>query len=145
MPRHLQQFRSLLAESLRFALSGLVSFPLGVGVSAFSHEVLGWSGQLAGAAAISVLLVFNFTVARTYTFRSSGAIREQLPRFLLVSISMRGVEYLLFLTFLTFGGIHYLYSLFAALTISFAVKFFLYRSCVFVTKPRPKTLVEGIE
>lgn len=134
MATHSQQFRSVLAEGTRFAVSGLISFPIGVGVSAFAHEMLGWSQQLSGAVAISVLLVFNFAVARAYTFRSSGAIRAQLPKFLLVSISMRGVEYLLFLTFLTVGGIHYLSSLFAALAISFTVKFFLYRSCVFFTE-----------
>lgn len=124
-----KSLRELLPAALRFLGTGLVSFPLGLGVSALAHELIGWREEIAVACALAVLLVFNFIVSRRYVFRSSGSSRAQMPRFVAVALVMRGVEYLLFLAL--FRRVPYLPAMAVAMTLSLAVKFCLYRWWVF--------------
>jgi putative flippase GtrA len=60
-------------EGLRFLSAGLFVFPIGLGVSALAHEVLGLSERLAGGIALITLLAVGFVASRRFVFRSSGA------------------------------------------------------------------------
>lgn len=121
----------LTGEGIRFVGAGLIMFPLGLGTSALVHEVLGFSEQIAGAAAIVVLLASGFYLGRGFVFRSKRLVHQQLPRYLITALSLRAAEYAMFLAFLMVGEINYLVSLTLALTISSALKFLLYRFWVF--------------
>lgn len=126
-----QKWRALIFEGVRFVGSGLLVFPIGLLVSFLCHELLGWREEYAGLAAIAVLLLLNFVLARVVVFRSVESVRMQLPKFLAIALVMRGLEYLLFLAAFRVGKISYLLAMVAALVISSATKFFLYRSWVF--------------
>jgi putative flippase GtrA len=121
----------LLPELLRFIGSGLLVFPVGLGVSALCHEVFGWRAEIAAAAAVGSLLLVNFVLGRAYVFRSSGRIAYQLPRFLGIALVMRGAEYLMFLALFETLHAPYLVAIAASLAMSSLIKFFAYRSWAF--------------
>jgi putative flippase GtrA len=121
----------LAREGVRFMAAGLFVFPIGLGVSALSHEVLGLSEQFAGGAALVTLLAIGFVAGRQFVFRSRHAIRRQLPKFLLIAFLMRAAEYCLFLSLFEFLETNYLIALTIALATSSVSKFLLYRFWVF--------------
>ena len=123
--------RIVAKQGLRFLGAGLITFPVGIGVSALAHEILGMPEKVAAATALTVLLVLGFLLSRRYVFLSNGRIARQAWRFLLVAAAARGTEYVLFLAVYVFGGVNYLLSLIIALGISFGFKFILYRGWVF--------------
>ena len=125
------ELRNVAKQGLRFLGAGLITFPVGIGVSALAHEIIGMPEKVAAAVALSVLLVLGFVLSRRYVFLSNGRIARRAWRFMLVATAARGIEYLLFLTLFVFGGINYLLSLVMALGISFVFKFFLYRGWIF--------------
>jgi putative flippase GtrA len=125
----------MAVEILRFIGSGLVAFPVGLGVSALCHEVLGWSKEAATAAAFITLLLLNFALGRLFVFRSTGRITQQLPRFVAVALVMRSCEYLLSL--LLQKRMPYLLAIAAALCVSSLLKFVLYRTWVFPVTHHP--------
>jgi len=129
------RYLRLVPELLRFIGAGLLTFPLGVGVSALCHEVFGWREQIAGAAGIGTLLLANFAFGRAYVFRSTGRIAYQLPRFLSIALVMRGSEYLMFAGMFAWAHIPYLLAITASLTISSLVKWYVYRTWVFARLP----------
>ncbi len=132
-----RRLRPLLAEILRFAGSGAVLLPTGLAVSAFLHEIVGLEQRLATAGAVGVMLILGFVLGRSFIFRSQGRIGRELPRFAVVSLTMRGAEYLVFL--LLFGTLHiyYLLAMTIAVGISFTFKFVLYRTLVFAHRGDP--------
>ena len=126
-----QRIRRVLPQAIRFVGSGLVVFPVGLGVSALCHEVFGWRAEISTAVAIFVLLLINFVVGRLFVFRSSGSVRRQFTRFAGIALAMRGAEYLAFLALFRVVGIPYLLSMLSALIMSSSIKFFVYRMWVF--------------
>ena len=122
---------AVLAEGARFLGTGLVLFPLGLGVSALLHDIVGLRPEAATAIAIGVMLLTGFVMARNYIFCAPGDIRRQLPRFLLVSCAMRGAEYVLFLLLFQLARFNYLVAMALALGTSSLLKFVFYRSWVF--------------
>jgi putative flippase GtrA len=123
--------RSVFYEAVRFVGMGFISFPLGLGISALCHEVLGWPEEIAVATAIGILLILNFFLSRIYVFRSIKSVRSQLVRFVAVALTMRGAEYLLFLLLLRVIHVPYLVAMATALVISLGIKFVIYRTWVF--------------
>ena len=114
------KIRILANQGLRFLGVGFITFPVGIGVSALAHEILGLPERVAAAIALSVLLVLGFFLSRRYVFVSNAQIARQAWRFLLVAAAVRGAEYALFLALYTVGSVNYLLSLVTALGISFA-------------------------
>ncbi len=125
------RWRALAFEAARFIGSGLLVFPLGLGVAAFCREILGWRRELATAAAFGTLLCVNFAMGRAVVFRSGGTIKHELPRFIAVAVVMRTFESLLSIALLKIAGIPYLASIALVLASSSMLKFFLYRTWVF--------------
>jgi putative flippase GtrA len=132
------RIRRLLPEIFRFIGSGLIVFPLGLGLSAYCHEVLGWREELASAAGIAVLLLVNFATGRIFVFRSAGKVRHEFMRFVSIALLMRGAEYLMFFAIFRLLHMPYLLSMLAALVISSLTKFWLYRTWVFDSRVREK-------
>jgi putative flippase GtrA len=121
----------LVLELFRFIGSGLLAFPVGLGISALCHEVLGWRQEYAAAAAVSSLLLINFALSRVYVFRSTGRFTYQLTRFIAIALLMRAAEYLMFIGLFRGTGMPYLLAITASLATSSLIKFFVYRSWVF--------------
>jgi putative flippase GtrA len=129
------RYLRLLPELFRFIGTGLLAFPIGLGVSALCHEVFGWREEIAAAAAVGTLLLINFALGRAYVFRSTGRITYQLPRFVAIALLMRGAEYSMF--YVLFASLHvpYLVAITASLTMSSLIKFYVYRTWVFPGLP----------
>ena len=124
-------FLVAIQQGLRYLGVGLVTFPVGVGVTVLAHEVLKLSEEMATSMALTVLLILGFILTREFTFKSKGHIRHQACKFLFIAMLMRGIEYILFLAFFSVFTINYIISLVLALGISFTAKFFLYRNWIF--------------
>jgi len=121
----------LLPALMRFIGSGLLVFPVGLGISALCHEVFGWRAEYAAAAAVGGLLLINFALSRVFVFRSTGRFAYQLPRFLSIALVMRAAEYLMFIGLFRMASVPYLVAIAASLVMSSLIKFFVYRNWVF--------------
>lgn len=131
MPVLNARYAALGGEVARFAAVGVLSYGLGIGLAAAFHELSAIPQKLAVAMSLAIILVTNFVLARVFIFRAKGGVSSQLVRFMATSATMRVVEYLIFLALLTGLGVNYLLALTAALAISSALKFVLYKLVVF--------------
>jgi putative flippase GtrA len=123
--------RQILGEAARFVGYGLISYALGIALSAFFREIIGLREEVSVALTLGILFVTNFWLARRFVFRASGHKGKQFALFVTTSVVMRGVEYMVFLALLRIFDVYYLLALTLAMGISGAVKFLLYRTVVF--------------
>lgn len=121
----------LRGEAGRYVCAGLVSYTLGLGLSALFREGLRFTEEHAVALTLTILFLINFWLSRRFVFRADGSATKQFALFAATSFGMRAGEYGMFYIFLQFLHLHYLAALTAALLISNALKFFLYRTLVF--------------
>ena len=115
-----------------FLMSGL-SAGITFGSPIILHELAGFEEKDAVGLALVAAFVVNFLVARSYVFRSSGAMLPQLVRFASSSLAFRGGEYLAFLLLHSYAGMFYVFAVGIVLAISFVLKFLFYRVFVFGT------------
>ncbi len=82
----------------RFLLIGGTSFAINAVTYAGITRLL-WKGgnhTLANAISVTIASIFNFFAHRSYTFRSNGRKRDQLPRYLFVMVTAMGLQTFLF-------------------------------------------------
>lgn len=125
------QLHRLVGDATRFVGFGVMSYGLGIAISAFLSEIVKLSAEAAVAASLAILIIVNFWLSRRFVFRATGEVRSQFPRFLGTTVLMRGVEYMLFLLLYRVFSLHYLMALTIGMGLSTCVKFFLYRGLVF--------------
>jgi putative flippase GtrA len=123
--------RRIVGEAARFIGYGLISYALGIGLSAFFREVLGLYEEVSVALTLTILFIVNFWVVRRFVFRALGHKVRQFVRFVSMSLAMRGAEYVMFLGLLRVMHAHYLIALTLAMGLSACGKFLLYRNVVF--------------
>lgn len=68
-------------QGLRFVLVGLVNTGIGFAVILALHYLLHWPPMLANAGGYLVGAVVSYLLSRGFTFQSSRAHRDALPRF----------------------------------------------------------------
>ena len=124
--------RARLASLGRFAMGGVVSSGVVLGVSALLGE-LDWVGErVAAAIGLATSLVVNFNVMRYFVFRGDQRpLLRQWFEYLASSGVFRGLEYLAFLVVNTWFHVHYLLALLLVLATSFSLKFVVYEGWVF--------------
>jgi putative flippase GtrA len=127
----LGRLRRLALEGMRFIGSGVLVFPLGLGVAALCRQVFGWRQEVATVAAFATLLIVNFALGRAFVFRSAGPLKQEFGRFMGTALVMRGFESLFSIGLQKVTGLSYLVSIAATLCVSSMLKFFLYRTWVF--------------
>jgi putative flippase GtrA len=123
--------RRLAGDATRFVGFGVMSYGLGIAITAFLAEIVHLSAEAAVATSLAILITVNFWLSRRFVFRATGEIRSQFPRFLATTVLMRGVEYVLFLLLYRVFSLHYLLALTIGMGLSTCIKFFLYRGLVF--------------
>jgi putative flippase GtrA len=123
--------RQIAGEAARFVGYGLISYVLGIALSAFFREIVGLREEVSVALTLVILFVTNFWLARRFVFRATGHKGKQFALFVTTSVAMRGVEYTTFLALLRIFDVYYLLALTLAMGISGAAKFVLYRTVVF--------------
>ena len=123
---------STFARFFRFAAMGSLGLGLNVGITAFVHEVLGVSEELAFAVALACVVSFHFLSGRYVIYgAAAGDPKRQLLRFGLATGGFRGAEYLGFLVLHTLVGVPYLAVIVIVLGSSFIAKFVFYGRVVF--------------
>lgn len=127
----MQNVKKIVAEGLRFAVVGILSYSLGAGLAYAFKEWAGLRAEVAVALSLTILLLTNFGLNRQYVFRAQGALPRAFVRFALTSALMRAAEYVLFLCAFRWLGLGYLVAFTLALVISNGLKFVLYRQVVF--------------
>jgi putative flippase GtrA len=121
---------------LRFVGMGSVGFCLNLAITAFVHEVLGVTEELAFAVALITVFTFHFFSGRYVIYGATGGDpRQQLVRYALASGAFRGAEYLGFLVLHTAAGVPYPLAIVGVLGTSFIAKFFFYGRVVFTGDP----------
>lgn len=80
--------RRLLAQLIRFIISGALVTALGVGVYAFVALVLRWHPQLGNFLAYAIAVATGYVMHSKWSFRDHGADRTHATkvRFVIVSI-----------------------------------------------------------
>jgi putative flippase GtrA len=124
--------RSRGAALVRFAMGGVLSSSVVLGVTALLREG-GIAGErVAAAVGLASALVVNFHVMRRFVFRGTERpLLRQALEFLAGSGVFRGLEYLGFLVLHTAFDVHYLVALVLVLGTSFGLKFVVYEGWVF--------------
>jgi putative flippase GtrA len=120
------------ARFIRFTAMGSLGLILNLGITAFVHEVLGASEELAFAVALAIVFSFHFLSGRYVIYGAAdGDPKRQLLRYGLATGGFRAAEYLGFLVLHTIAGIPYLAVIVIVLGSSFIAKFFFYGHVVF--------------
>jgi putative flippase GtrA len=129
-PKSPRVFVGVWGDLARFVGVGVISYALGISLSALFHEVIGLQQRAAVGLSLGILLATNFWLARRFIFRSAGPAQRQILSYVLTSGMMRGFEYLSFLLLVSLGS-HYLLALSVSMAVSSGLKFLLYRTVVF--------------
>ena len=116
---------------IRYVVLGGVGFSLSIFMTWFFHEKLLLSESVSVALALVILFFFNFFMARHHVFKNQSDGVGQGFRFLGVSLSMRIIEYALFLALFHGAEIFYLFSYTSSILIVFVLKYILYKNFVF--------------
>jgi putative flippase GtrA len=120
----------------RFVGMGSVGFCLNLAITAFVHEVLTASEEVAFAVALITVFTFHFISGRYVIYGAAGGDpKRQLVRYALASGAFRGAEYVGFLALHTVAGFAYPVAIVAVLGTSFIAKFFIYGRVVFTGGP----------
>lgn len=123
----------LVGQLFRFAQASVLSAGMSLGVPIALHEGLGISERIAVLIGLITALMVNFVVQRSYVFKSDGSANKQAIKFLGFSVLSRSGEYLAF-NLLFSIGINYIVALATVVTISAAIKFFVYRWVIFAPR-----------
>lgn len=121
----------LLSQLLRFGAMGVISLSIGIGATAFAHEVLGASEYVAGAAGFSVLLIFGYVSSRVFVFAANGRLRDESTRFFVAAAASRAGEYGLYSLLIWVAHSHYISAMLCTIAVSFLGKFWIYKTWVF--------------
>ena len=118
---------------IRFGALGGTTFATNISLTAFLHQGLGLSAEVAFALSLGTVLIISFFACRYWIFKTGSERdpRHQALLFFLSTLAFRGAEYLGFLLLHTVFGIHYLTAVAAILITTFFAKFFYYRDAVF--------------
>ena len=120
------------ARLARFIGVSAVGVPLNLAITAFVHEVLGGTPELAFAVALICVFTYNFLACRYIIFRATtGDPRRQLVRYAVLSGLFRFAEYLGFLVVHILFDVEYLVAAILVLGTSFFLKFHFYGNLVF--------------
>jgi putative flippase GtrA len=123
---------SILADVRRYAVASALSFGMVLAVSAGLHELAGASETLAVALAMAIAFAVNFTLLRRWVFAGQVApAGRQALETAITSVTFRALEYGVFLALNLGAGVDYLLATAAALCLSAAGKFTIYRGVIF--------------
>jgi len=134
-----------LRQVLRYAVVSGLSAAITLGVPIVLHEAAGLGEEAAVAIALAAAFVVNFALFRAYVFATEGGMADQLVRFALVRLAMRGGEYVFFLLLHTLFGLYYVLALLVVLAVSTVVKFLVDRTLVFRDSEPLRRAVPGAE
>lgn len=127
--------QEVVGSFLRYCVAAALSFGANLSLTWALHSLFGTLPELAFAIALIVVILMNFFLARHYIYRvGNGCAFDQLPRYLVATLSFRAAEYAGFILLHTLLGIMYLLAAGTILATSFIVKFFVYGSKVFVLR-----------
>lgn len=126
-------------EAIRFAISAVFGFAIGIFWVWLFHELVGWPAEVAVILSIVLVSVQNFIVFRYYVYRTATErnVVQMMAQFALSVAGFRGLEYVLFLTFHTYLGYHYLYTIITIRIILMVGKFGFYRLTIFRSDAAP--------
>ena len=130
------QSSEVAGQAFRFALSAVAGFAAGLGWAWFFHEYVGWSAELAVALSIILIAVQNFLVLRFWVYKPRESLHPATLAvgFLASTGAFRLLEYVVFLTFHTVLGFHYMLVLVTIRPILMLAKFFFYRTTLFADR-----------
>jgi len=128
-----RQKKTVAVSMMRFGMLSGLSFVANISITVLLHEGAGFPEELAFAIALVVVFVMNFLGCRLFVFNAQeGDPKRQFAMFLSSSVIFRLGEYLAFLLIHTLLGLYYIATIIAIKLFFTVIKFFFYRSAVFV-------------
>ena len=128
MRRHFTPER--LGELFRYGVATGLSATVTIGLPLLLHEVFAVPERIAVGVAFAAAFVLNFVTTRSYVFRSSGAARNELPRYVITSVCFRLGEYGAFLALFQLGLVYYAAQI-IVVALSLILKFFTFKTFVY--------------
>jgi len=119
-----------LAELFRYGIATGLSATVTIGLPLLLHEVFAVPERIAVGIAFAAAFVLNFVTTRGYVFRSTGAARNELPRYVITSVCFRLGEYGLFLVLFQFGLVYYAAQI-IVVGLSLVLKFLTFKTFVY--------------
>jgi putative flippase GtrA len=121
------QAHSHLRQVTRFAISSGMSASLSLVLPILLHEVGRVDENVAVAVGFVSAYVMNFFMLRVFVFKSKGAIRSQIIKYVPVNGFFRLAEFSLFLILNNLLSLNYILAVASVLFVSTVLKFFGYR------------------
>ena len=120
-------------EAVRFGLSAIVGFAVGIFWVWLFHEFVGWPAEVAVIISIVLVAIQNFIVLKHYVYNTATerTYKGMMTQFALSVAGFRGLEYVIFLVFHTYLGLHYLYTIIAIRAVLMVGKFAFYKHTIF--------------
>lgn len=126
--------RMMDRQFIRFLSVGMINTFVGHGIIFATMYLLQWPPELSNIVGYSVGLILSFTLSKTFTFRSNGALSAEAIRFLIVF----AISYSANLIVLSFSvrilGWHAVLSQITAAAFYVFCSYFLNKRFVFLTE-----------
>ena len=123
----------LAIEAIRFAISAVAGFAVGIFWVWLFHETVGLTPEIAVLLSIVLVALQNFLVLKHYVYKTATerSFASMLSQFALSVAGFRGLEYGLFLLFHTYLDFHYLYTIIVIRGALVIAKFAFYKLTIF--------------
>jgi putative flippase GtrA len=133
----MDSFAQTVNKLFRFGAIGGVGFVVNFGLTAFLHEIVGLSAELAFAVALVVVFFGNFLSCRYLVFDATADDpKKQLLHYAFASFGFRFAQWSSFVVLHRWLGVPYLLAVAVVLVSWFLIKFSVYRAFVFRPAPR---------
>lgn len=130
---------SIQKRIARFLVLSGMSFTLNLGLTFLFVSVVGMAEPLGYALTLAIVFCVNFTTLRYYVYGETALnteLRAQLRQCLIVAVSTRVGEWLLFTIAVEGFGVNYLITVVSVQVVSAVFKFAIYDQFVFNTSPK---------
>lgn len=123
-----------LKEIFSFAVVGVIATAMQFVLLSVLVQTTICGPVLASAIGFALSAIFNYWANRRYTFRSSVAHREGLPRFVAICAGGLGINTAAMWIFTHSFVLHYLFAQFIATGLSFVWNYYANRTWTFAHK-----------
>jgi putative flippase GtrA len=127
-------FSQIVRKSLvRFVALGILVYACKLLLSLFFVDVLSIHPQISYAIVLGFTMTLGYVLNFHIVFRNTSGHKRKIPRFIITTLSLNGLDYIL-TTVLLMNDVYYLLAIFISSTTIILAKFYSFRRFVFNKK-----------
>lgn len=119
--------KPIFRQTFKFALTTGFSACLSFGIPVLLIELFLFERLTAVGIGFACAYLFNMAVIRSFVFESQSHWARDLLVYVITNGALRALEFVAFIIFVEWFGVHYAAALFIVLVASSITKFFTYR------------------